>query len=162
MNNLKEYIIEGLKINSKSKVNKQFKPKDKNDLRNTLRTLLVADHHANLNNIDVSGIEDMTGLFDGLDPYKIDISEWDVYNVTNMSNMFNGCNHLDCDISDWDVSNVEYMNFTFYGCYNFDCDLSKWDVSKVKRWNGIFGPYDGTHQFKEEYKPKFNLKNLNK
>ena len=162
MKNLKE-IIEGLKVGSKSKIDTySYHPKYREELLKILEERLKEDKNANLNDIDVSEIDDMSNLFSDLDPHNIDISEWNVSNVKWMNAMFMGCNNFNCNISNWDTSNVEYMNFTFYGCYEFNCNLSKWDVSKVKRWNGIFGPYDGTHQFKEEYKPKFNLKNLNK
>ena len=125
-------IIEGLKIGSKTKVNTySCQPKDKNELRSIINERLKKDKDANLNDIDVSEITDMSNLFVKLYPYNIDISEWDVSKVTNMSYMFNGCDNFNCDLSNWDVSNVTDMKCMFNGCHKFNQDISKWDVSNV-------------------------------
>jgi len=151
-------IIEGLKINSKTKVNKysSYKPKNKRELKNIIRERLKNNKDADLNDLDVSEITDMGSLFYELDPHNIDISEWNVSNVTNMRDMFgncinfnsnlsnwdvsnvrnmgwmfNDCENFNCNISDWNVSKVNLMSFMFYGCKNFDCDLNKWDVSGI-------------------------------
>jgi surface protein len=162
MKKLNQYIIEKFKINSKT-VSKQYtcQPKDKDELISILEKRLSKDKNADLNDIDVSEITDMSRLFseigNQLDPHNIKIDQWNVSNVKDMAEMFYSCNNFNCDISNWDVSNVEMMNITFYDCENFDCDLSSWDVEKVKRWNNVFG---GTCGIKEEHKPKFNWKNV--
>jgi len=125
-------IIEGLKIGSKTKVNKSFRnPKDWDELRDIIRERLEENKDANLNDIDVSDITDMGELFWGLGPHNIDISKWDVSNVKYMSRMFEGCTNFNSNISDWDVSNVVDMSWMFNDCKKFNCDLSKWDVSNV-------------------------------
>ena len=93
-----------------------------------------------MNDIDVSGITDMSFLFNTSifyehgdkihDGNKIfrnfngDISRWDVSNVTDMKNMFDGCKNFNCDLSWWNVSNVTDMSFMFYECKNFNSDIS--------------------------------------
>lgn len=57
----------------------------------------------NLNDIDVSKIKNMCGVFKGLKVGNIDISEWDVSHVTNMTYMFSNCIGFNSDISKWDV-----------------------------------------------------------
>ena len=110
-------IIEGLKIGSKTKVNKySCKPKDKKELEKIIKERLEKDKDADLNDIDVSDVTDMESLFYDLDPHNIDISEWDVSNVKNMAFMFYFCNNFNCDLSDWNVINVEDMEFMFAGC----------------------------------------------
>ena len=132
-------IIESLKINSKTKVNKySCKPKDLDELWKIVEEYLKKDKNANLNDIDVSNITDMSYLFDGLDPHNIDISEWDVSKVKDMYNMFSYCKNFNCDLSNWDVSNVKDMSWMFYDCNKFNCDLSKWNVSKVTNINNMF------------------------
>ena len=158
MKQITQYILEKFKINSKT-AKQQYKyfPETRTELKELIEKRLEENKNVNLNDIDISHIDDLSGIFMDLDPHNIDISEWDVSNVTNMTSLFGGCKKFNCDISNWDVSNVEMMNATFYDCKNFDCDLSNWDVSKVKRWNICFG---GGCGIKEHHKPKFNWKNV--
>ena len=158
MRQIANYITEALHLNKDSGKKYTCCPKDQDELRSIIKERLEKNKDADLNDIDVSEIDDMSNLFSDLDPHNIDISKWNVSNVKWMNAMFMGCKNFNCDISNWNVSNVEYMNFMFYGCYEFNCNLSEWDVSMVRKWNGIFGPYDGMHEFKKEYKPKFKLK----
>ena len=118
MNNLKTYIIEKLHLNKDIKVKEyNYYPKDIYELRSLIKDLIEErGKDADLNDIDVSNITDMSGLFKGLDPYKIDISEWDVSNVKNMSNMFYYCINFNSDLNNWDVSNVKDMRRMFNAC----------------------------------------------
>ena len=74
MNSLSTYIIEKLKINKSTNLY-HYHPKDKDELK-SLITKLIEERgkDADLNDIDVSNITDMSELFYGLDPHKIDIS----------------------------------------------------------------------------------------
>ena len=138
MNSLSTYIIEKLKINKDIKIY-NYHPKDKKELRSLIKELLKErGKDANLNDIDVSDITDMSELFTDLDPYNINISEWDVSNVKNMGSMFYGCKNFNSDISRWNVSNVEDMSYMFDNCKKFNSDLSNWDVSNVKDMRRIF------------------------
>jgi len=141
MKTLNRYIIEGLKIGSKTKVKNNIyscKPKDRYELKNIIEKRLKKDKDANLNDIDVSDVTDMFNLFYKLDPHNIDISEWDVSNVINMSCMFDGCKNFNCDISNWDVSKVQDMYSMFFNCKEFNSDLSRWDVSNVINMTYMF------------------------
>ena len=138
MKNLKD-IIEGLKIRSKTKVNMYtYQPKDKNELKSIIKERLKEDKDADLNNIDVSDITDMSYLFDKLNPHDIDISDWDVSNVINMEYMFYDCNNFNSDLSNWNVSNVTEMECMFNWCKKINCDLSKWDISNVENMRYVF------------------------
>ena len=117
MKSINNYINEKLVISKKlKKYQYTCQPKDKGELKEIIKDRLEADKDANLNDIDVSQITDMSDLFVGLDPHNIDISEWDVYNVIDMLYMFDGCENFNCDLSKWDVSNVIAMSGMFYGC----------------------------------------------
>ena len=164
MKQINQYITEKFKINSKTtKQPYKYFPETRSELIELLEEKLKEDKDADLNDIDVSKITDMSSLFSentfSLDPHNIHIEKWDMSNVINISEMFSGCENFNCDISNWNVSNVKMMNYVFYDCKSFDCDLSKWNVGKVERWNNIFGGDCGIKD-KEEYKPKFNWKNV--
>ena len=81
---------------------------------------------------DVSGITNMSHLFEGAHNFNDDISSWDVSSVTNMRRMFHGAyNALEnVNLSNWDVSNVTNMHEMFYYT-SIQSDLSSWDVSNV-------------------------------
>ena len=96
MNNLSTYIIEKLHLNKDIKVKEyNYHPKDKYELHSLIKELLEErGNDADLNDIDVSDITDMSELFINLNPHNIDISKWNVSNVKNMSDMFYKCKSL--------------------------------------------------------------------
>ena len=139
MKKIYNYIQEKLVINKDSKTKKySCQPKDKKELRKIIKERLKKDKNANLNDIDVSNIIDISGLFNGLDPHNIDISKWDVSNITDMQEMFFNCKNFNSDISKWDVSKCTDMFYMFGNCYKFNCDLNNWDISNVEDKRGIF------------------------
>ena len=150
MKTLNNYINEAL-IGKHTKLNlrdHKYFPKNIHQLRKIIKERLEDDPNADLNDINVSEIETFTdttrgqykdrGLFEDLDPHKIDISLWDVSNVTSMRRVFFGCHNLVCDISEWNVSNVTSMSNMFYDCSLFDCDLSRWKVTNCESFFGMF------------------------
>jgi len=133
MKDINNYIQEKLNLSTYT-----CKPKNRDELRVIIEERLDKNKDANLNDIDVSSVTNMSGLFFGLNPYNIDISEWDVSNVTNMFQMFCACHNFNCDLSEWDVSNVTSMTCMFEWCQKFNCDLSDWDVSNVEYMSEMF------------------------
>ena len=115
MKNLNNYILEKLNIKD-IKHQYNYFPKTKDELRKILDERLKDDKNANLNDINVSEITNMSCLFSDLDPHNIDISEWDVSNVIDMFKMFYGCNNFNSDLNKWDVSKVQTMAYMFSGC----------------------------------------------
>jgi len=116
-----------------------YHPKTNEELRKLLGHLFVKrGKDADLNDIDVSNITDMSELFKDLDPHNIDIRYWDVSNVEDMNFMFSACTNFNCDLSGWDVRNVENMGWMFRRCTKFDCNLSGWDVSNVEDMSYMF------------------------
>ena len=139
MKNIDNYIVEKLKIN-KNSVNYNYFPKDWDELHHLVDDLIdKRGKNANLNDIDVSKVEDFTGIFNGFDIRNIDISKWNVSNAKNMQQMFSWCDWLDCDLSGWDVSNVENMESMFYNCTSFKGKgLENWNVKKVEDMDYMF------------------------
>ena len=95
-----------------------------------------------IRNLDVSLIEDLSGLFRGIGEYTktLDLSGWKTSNVKSMNRLFYCCSNLESlDLSGWDTSNVNDMRWMFFYCSGLkSLDLSGWDTSKVTYMNGMF------------------------
>ena len=150
MKSLTRYIQEKLVIKKKSNQYKYF-PETKEELREIIEKRIKDEgKEVDLNDIDVSKINDISRLFEDLD-FNGDISKWNVSNATEMHSMFYKCKSFNSDISNWNVSKVKNMMCMFVGCTSFNQDISTWDVSKV---------IDNSYMFykciiEEKYKPKF-------
>ena len=147
MKNLKQYVTENLKPNK----NNNYVPKTREELDDIIDELIEErGNNADLNDIDVSNITDMSGLFAlrhkvvnfkynkkyNFSRFNGDISKWDVSNVENMSDMFYNSS-FNGDISKWDVSNVKNMGGTFMHSI-FNRDIYKWNISNVEYMDAMF------------------------
>ena len=111
-------------------------PKTYDELKEIIKDRISKEgSNCDLNDIDVSLITDMTGLFMG-SKFNGDISKWDVSNVKNMSWMFDE-SWFNGDISNWDVSNVTNM-WCMFNKSKFDQDISNWNVSNVEFMGWMF------------------------
>lgn len=97
---------------------------------------------ANLNDIDVSAVQDLSFLF-ASKSFWGDVSQWDTSNATTMRAMFAN-SHFEGDVSRWDVSKVQDMNMMFEHT-QFNGDVAAWDVRAVKDFRSMFqdSPFDG-------------------
>lgn len=123
----------------------KYHPQDKNELMEIIEKRIDDEGlSCDLNDIDVSKIEDMDHLFGqkfstkfaNLQEFNGDISRWDVSHVINMNSMFYH-SKFEGDISKWDVSHVEVMSSMFYDS-KFNGDINRWDVSNVKDMRFMF------------------------
>ncbi len=116
---------------------------------------------------NLTGVTNLSGMFQGAAAFNQDISGWDVSNVTNMRGMFEnasafnnggqpltwgaqtsnvtnmnrmfGSNFIfNQDISGWDVSSVTDMGGMFQDAFLFNQDISGWDVSSVTNMKSTF------------------------
>ena len=81
-----------------------------------------------LNDLDVSFISNMNGLFKHID-FRGNISDWDTSNVQSMRGMFENSS-FNGDISRWNTSKVRTMTRMFEGS-SFNGDISQWNVENV-------------------------------
>ena len=136
MKSLKNYIQEKLII-KKSNNNYKYFPKTKEELKDIIEKRIEQEgNEVDLNDIDVSEINDMSNLFEVTD-FNGDISEWDVSNVTNMEAMFNSST-FNGDISNWDVSNATNMHSMFNSVLASQLNLSSFDTSNVTDMECMF------------------------
>ena len=120
-----------------------YHPKTNKELKDLIKKLVKErGNEADLNDIDVSKIKDMSEIFKG-SQFNGDISKWDVSEVKDMCGMFCG-SQFNGDISNWDVSNVEDMCHMFRNS-QFNGDISNWDVSNVEDtvWMFIGAKFNG-------------------
>ena len=125
----------------------ETREEDKIRSREQLREYLEAEVYKQgenvvIRNLDVSLIEDLSGLFRGIGEYTktLDLSGWKTSNVKSMNRLFYCCSNLESlDLSGWDTSNVNDMRWMFFYCSGLkSLDLSGWDTSKVIHMNGMF------------------------
>lgn len=88
--------------------------------------------HKPLNELDVSEVEDMEGLFKDIKEFNEDISSWNTGNVKTMEGMFEGCEAFNQDISRWNMGNVKTIEDMFKWCKSFNQDISNWNVGNVE------------------------------
>ncbi len=87
---------------------------------------------------DLSGVTDMSDMFDFASSFNSDISSWDVSHVTNMSYMFRETLAFNQPLNSWDVSNVTNMTAMFKDADAFNQPLNLWNVSKVTTMDTMF------------------------
>lgn len=149
MKNLKDIILEKLKISSNSTT---VKPTTKKELQDIIVSEVEKNgYNCDLNFIDTSALTDFNDLFhmyDGpyyhniyraLKNFNGDISGWDVSNVTDMTACFYESSYTGeyGGLDNWDVSNVVSMPGMFREM-SFNGNISDWDVSNVKDTQCMF------------------------
>ncbi len=130
---------------------------------------------------DLSGITDLSGMFQGASRFNGDISRWDVSGVADLSYMFNKAGAFNQPLNtwnvgivtnmkalfqyaktfnqpldDWNVSNVTDMSFMFFETESFNHPLDAWDVSNATTMECMFQDAKSFDQPLE----KWNVKNV--
>ncbi|MBN8577856.1 MAG: BspA family leucine-rich repeat surface protein [Cytophagales bacterium] len=94
--------------------------------------------NGNIGNWDVSNVVDMTGLFDGATSFNQPIGNWNVGNVLYMNFMFNGASAFNQPIGNWNLSNVTTMLAMFQLASSFNQPIGNWNVGNVTSMSGMF------------------------
>ena len=90
---------------------------------------------ADLNHIDVAGIEDFRGLFEDIE-FQGRIDAWDTSKGTMFARMFSDC-PFDGDLSRWNVSNATDLTSMFRNAA-FGGDVAAWNTAKVETMESMF------------------------
>ena len=98
--------------------------------------------HRDISKWDVSGVTNMSGLFQNKTTFNDDISGWNTSIVENMSSMFEGATKFNQPIGKWKTSNVTTMSGMFLNATNFnqpiDTSGNCWNTIKVKDMRHMF------------------------
>jgi surface protein len=98
----------------------------------------------NLNDWDVSNVNNMSYMFNSCPSFNQNIGNWDVSNVTDMSRMFfvsssgNFNNGGSPSINNWNTVSVTGMSYMFYNQNVFNQPIDGWNVSNVKSMTFMF------------------------
>lgn len=103
----------------------------------------LKSNEKNLNNIDLSNIDDLSYVFSTVNKYvhvkEIDLSSWDVYHVRNFKGMFENCRYLiRAGISNWNMSNAVNLSAMFNNCEKYRENLSSWNTYNVVDFHYMF------------------------
>ncbi len=86
---------------------------------------------------DLSGVTDMSLMFNNARAFNQDISNWDTSHVTDMRGMFTGAWSFNQPIGSWNTSSVTLMGYMFASS-PFNQDISNWDTSHVTDMTSMF------------------------
>ena len=175
MKTLATHMNEALKIGKNLSQFSAYscQPKNRDELIEIIRERLYKEgSKCDLNDIDVSLVDDLSGVFSGTvfngdvsrwntsnakymtwmfykSYFNGNISRWDLSNVKSAAHMFSG-SHFNQDISNWNVSNVNDMSCMFKGS-KFNQDISNWKINKYCDTHNMFIDCS----IRDEFKPVF-------
>ncbi|MCB0492190.1 MAG: BspA family leucine-rich repeat surface protein [Cyclobacteriaceae bacterium] len=87
---------------------------------------------------DLSGVTNMSSMFQGCSTFNQSIDNWNVSTVTDMNNMFRDADLFNQPLNNWNVANVTNMGSMFFGADVFNQDLDNWNVSSVTTMASMF------------------------
>ena len=96
---------------------------------------------ADLANLDVSNVRDMSNMFWNAAKLKeVDLTGWQTNSVHNFDSMFFGSGIENLDLSTWNVSNVTDFSYMFANTKNLNVlNISGWKLNKTIEFNGNLG-----------------------
>lgn len=83
-------------------------------------------HKVNLNNLDVSNVQNFSHIFDESGISTVECGDWTMPNANDVSYMFYNCRNIKyINASNWDLNNVENKKYMFYNRTNIDLNHIK-------------------------------------
>ncbi|MBN2714845.1 MAG: DUF285 domain-containing protein [Deltaproteobacteria bacterium] len=111
---------------------------DTTSLRNAFEGCMHLTTIPAINQWDVSGIANISGMFQGATNFNQDLSEWNTSNIVDMSRLFNEASSFNGSLDGWDTSKVTDMSDMFRNAKQFNQDVSFFDTSSVTDMAGMF------------------------
>jgi len=107
-------------------------------LSNCFRACLVLGSNGNMDSWNVSGVENMSAMFDNARNFNQPIDKWNVSRVNDMDSMFYWAADYNQPIGGWNVANVVNMNNMFWCAKAFNQPIGEWNVSRVINMDSMF------------------------
>jgi surface protein len=76
--------------------------------------------NSNINNWNVSKVDDMSAMFSNCYNFNQPLSNWDTSSAINMSFMFSECYSFNQYIGNWNTINVNFVNYMFSLAFSFN------------------------------------------
>ncbi|OBV29363.1 hypothetical protein BKN38_06835 [Helicobacter sp. CLO-3] len=117
---------------------------DTSSLRDMSYIFFRTSFSENINDWNVSKVENMEGAFMEALDFDQPLDKWDMRNVKSISYMFHGAVSFNQNLQAWDTSNIVDMSYTFGGFGGADVitiynqPLESWDISSVENMEGMF------------------------
>lgn len=87
---------------------------------------------------DLSGVTNLSTMFQNAKVFNESINHWDVSTITDMGGMFFNCTSFNQPLSNWDVSNVTEMSGMFRYATSFNQNLNSWNTGNVTSMELMF------------------------
>jgi surface protein len=87
---------------------------------------------------DLSGVTNMSGMFQHAINFNQPIGNWNVASVTDMSSMFASAESFNQDIGSWNTANVTNMYAMFSNARAFNQNIGSWNTANVINMSAMF------------------------
>ena len=115
-----------------------------NDLTNLFNHADCIGFDADLNAWDTSSVTKMLKTFRNAAAFTSSLDGWNVSKVTDVRNMFYGAASFAGDLNSWQTGSFQNMMSMFQYATAFNTSVADWDVSRVTSMSGVFR---GAHKF---------------
>lgn len=101
---------------------------------------VITNITGNINNWDVSNVQDFSFCFAGTQNFNKEVSAWNMSNATTIRGMFTACTAFNQPVNSWNTSNISGLGFeiVFNNCPSFNQPLNNWNVSQATSLKAVF------------------------
>ena len=108
------------------------------DMTGAFRNCAKMTGPPNIGSWNVSGVTNMSFMFNGCSLFNQPIGNWNTAAVTNMGNTFSSASIFNQPIGNWNTAAVTNMSSMFSYCYSFDQPIGNWNTDAVTTMNAMF------------------------